>query len=212
MDVSINPVVKRICPLILLVIALFLATYTGAGATDATLKTIAIIPFETNSKKDLTFIQNGVLQMLRSRLMWKGQVQIMPRSRIDQALSGMSIPMTNQSVLAFGKKTGADYVITGGITEFSGAFSVDTKVYDLEKQIFLTFFSQAKDINAMITQVDVVAAKINKKIFERTTIAYEKFQKEKIITEEELRRMNPERMMPARRQRTDNDDPWWKLW
>ena len=212
MDVSVNPIVKRVCPSILLVIVLLLSTFTGAGAADTTLKTIAIIPFETNSKKDLTFIQNGVLQMLRSRLMWKGQVQIMPRSRIDQALSGMSLPMTNQSVLAFGKKTGADYVITGGITEFSGAFSVDTKVYDLEKQIFLTFFSQAKDINAMITQVDVVAAKINKKIFERTTIAYEKFQKEKIITEEELRRMNPERMMPARRQRTDNDDPWWKLW
>jgi len=102
-------------------------------------------------------------------------------------------------------------VITGTITEFSGAYSIDTKVWNLKTKSYLTFYDQSATLNKLISRVDIVAAKINKKIFDRTTVSYDKYKNEKIITEEELRRMNPERMMPVR-EAGERKKPWWKIW
>jgi hypothetical protein len=117
----------------------------------------------------------------------------------------------SNAVFKIGEKTGADYVITGIITEFAGAYSIDTKVWNLKEKSYLTFYDQSPTLDKLISRVDIVAAKINKKIFDRTTVSYEKFKKEKFITEEDLRRMNPERMMPVQ-EPGERKKPWWKIW
>ena len=196
--------------LLLLVLFILIPVISGAAETKQ-IKTMAIIPFETNSQNDLSYITSGILNMLHSRLSWKDNVQLVKKNNVTKTLLGMKQPFQNRAIVKLGEKTNADYVITGIITEFSGAYSIDTKVYDLNKKLFLTFYGQSKTIDKIISRVDIVAAKINKKIFNRTTVSYEKFKKEKIITEEELKRMNPERMMPIH-QTGDKAKPWWKIW
>ena len=150
--------------------------------------------------------------MLHSRLDWKGKIDLAPQTNVTRSLSNASLLPVNQTIVNLGKNTGADYVITGIITQFSGAYSIDTKVYTLKDKSYLTFFGQAKTIDTIVTQVDIICAKINKKIFDRTTTSYEKFEKEKKISTEELRRMNPERMMPTHKTIDDEDKTWWKIW
>lgn len=174
-------------------------------------KTIAMIPFETNSQKDLSYIQSGVLKMCHARLASKDNVKMIPQHIVDDALQTLDPASETHRVREIGRRTHADYVITGIITEFSDAYSIDIKVYHLKDNFFHTFYSQTENIDLLIPGIDVVAAKINKKIFDRTTLSYEKFKARHTITEEALRRMNPEKMMPAH-PRGDEKKPWWKIW
>lgn len=202
--------IKKILSCFLFVTLFFIITSGPINSQEV--KTICIVPFDTNSQQDISYIKSGIINMLDARLTWKNKVLVTPKSQTKTVLSEIKKSNTKPSIIKIGKAAKADYVITGIITEFSGAFSVDTKVYDLEKKSYLTFFGQSKDINTIIPQIDIIAAKINKKVFDRTTVSYERFEKDKIITEEELRRMNPEKMMPVVRPEDQEDEPWWKLW
>ncbi|WP_300461675.1 hypothetical protein [Desulfobacula sp.] len=191
---------------------LFIVLPLGAGHADTkNIKTLAVIPFETNSQTDISYITSGVLTMLHSRLSWKGHVEMVQKSRVDETLSDLQQTGQVRRVMAVGEKTGADYVITGIITEFSGAYSIDTRVYDLTDKSYMTFYGQSKTIDRVIPEVDIMSAKINKKVFDRTTLSYEKFEREHIITQEQLRRINPERMMPLPAM-DEEAKPWWKIW
>ena len=196
---------------LLLIIFIFIPISSGMADTK-NMKTIAIIPFETNSQEDISYITSGVLNMLRSRLSWKGNVAVVKTGIVTKELSGITESSESETIIKLGGKTTADYVITGTVTQFSGAHSIDIKVYNLKETSFLTFYGQSKTIDKIISEIDIAAAKINKKIFDRTTISYEKFKKEKIITEEDLRRMNPERMMPVHPIGENEEKPWWKIW
>ena len=205
---------KKFYPLnrsfLFILITLLLPVSSGLAAANS-LKTVAIIPFETNTENDLSYMTSGILTMLESRLSWKNNVAIVQQSVVNKALSGVKETYESNAVIKIGEKTKADYVITGTITEFSGAYSIDTKVWNLKTKSYLTFYDQSATLNKLISRVDIVAAKINKKIFDRTTVSYDKYKNEKIITEEELRRMNPERMMPVQEQK-ERKKPWWKIW
>lgn len=203
-----TPFLKR--SVLSILIILFLPFSSGAAAGN-NLKTVAVIPFETNTENDLSYMTAGITTMLESRLSWKNNVVILRQPLVNKALSEIKETYESNAVFKIGEKTGADYVITGIITEFSGAYSIDTKVWNLKEKSYLTFFDQSATLDKLISRVDIVAAKINKKIFDRTTVSYEKFKNEKIITEEDLRRMNPERMMPAPDTR-ERKKPWWKIW
>lgn len=200
----------------ILAILSVMLTISPAVAAEAsskgTIKTVAVLPFQTNAQNDISYISAGILSMLHSRLPWKGQVQVVNKGKTAAALEKIAAASGQKSIYQVGEETNADYIVAGMVTEFGGAFSIDTKVYDIGNNSFYTFFGQSETIDEIIAQVDVVTAKINKKVFDRTTVSYEKFKKENIITEEELRRMNPERMMPAGQHFEEEEKPWWKIW
>ncbi|MCF6247081.1 MAG: hypothetical protein L3J69_06935 [Desulfobacula sp.] len=185
---------------------------TGNTTESQSIKTVAILAFGTNAQKDISYITDGILSMLHSRIFWKNKIHVIRKDLTTNALANAKTSSEYQTILQIGKLTHADYVISGIVTEFSGAFSIDTKVYDLKQGAFFTFSGQSKSIEKIISRTDIVAAKINKKVFARTTISYENFKNDKIITEEELRRMNPERMMPVQRPIDEDEKPWWKIW
>ena len=203
---------KSILTNILLFLIFFLSPSVSNTAETAKIKTIVIIPFETNSQTDISYIRSGVLNMLHSRLSWNGNIKIIKKDVIVNALSLTEQSTQNKTVFEFGQKSNADYIITGTITHFSGAYSIDAKVYDLKKKSFFIFFDQSKTINKLISKTDVIAAKINKKIFDRSTVSYEKYKNEQIISEDELKRMNPERMIPVLQSIDGEEKPWWKVW
>jgi hypothetical protein len=198
--------------LFLLSCIIFVVTAAESVADNTEpVKTVSILPFETNSQSDLSYAIDGILSMLHTRLFWKDKVSTVKQGITNSILARE--PVTGeQDIYNIARKTQSDYVVTGVVTNFSGAFSIDSKVYNLKDNTVLTFFGQSKTIDGLISSVDIVAAKINKKVFDRTTASYEKFKRDKIITEEELRRMNPEKMMPRQRILQDEEKPWWKIW
>ena len=174
--------------------------------------TLAVLPFQTHSEQDITHIQSGILNMLHSRLAWKDHVSLIHKNETRQKLAAMTYESENELVSKLGHSNWTDYVLTGSITEYANAFSLDIKIYNIDDQSYLTFYDQTPTIDQVIEKVDVISAKINKRVFGRTTAAFERMKKKEIISEEQLKRMNPEQMMPYRERMNQKDKPWWKFW
>ena len=175
------------------------------------IKSIAVLPFEMIAPEDLSYIRDGIVQMLHTRLVWKDKVTVVDQKTIDTQLNKTKDKDSTRGIEALAKSLGSDYILTGSITQFANAFSIDARVYDVQKKQWLAFSEQSTAINDLIPKMSAVSAKINKKIFDRTTASYEKYKNEKIITEEDLRRLNPERMMPVQ-EPGERKKPWWKIW
>lgn len=194
-------------------ILIFLLIVTLTPAYSKSMVTLAILPFETHSEKDISYIQSGVLDMLYSRLFWKDHVILINKNDVQKKLAGTKHLSEQELVLKLGDNAWTNYVLTGSITEFADAFSLDVKIYDIENRSYLTFYDQAAKIDQVIQKVDVISAKINKKAFDRTTASFEKFKKQELTSDEELKRMNPEKLMPYRgNMNQEKKKPWWKFW
>lgn len=205
-----NPLNFSIKQCLLCLIVSILIPFNSGSANTKSIKTIAIIPFETNSQDDITYITSGAWNMLYSRISWRDHVRVIDRHKLSASLDNLMAATENDRVLKLAQDTRAEYVMTGSITEFADAFSLDVKLYDIENRSYLTFYDQTAKIDQVIQKIDIISAKINKKVFDRTTTTFERMEKEKLISEEELKRIHPEQMMPIRQDKTD--DPWWKFW
>ncbi|MBF0573564.1 MAG: hypothetical protein HQK69_07380, partial [Desulfamplus sp.] len=85
------------------------------------IKTVSITPFQINSPKDISYIQNGIREMLSSRLAWKERILVVSENL--KTIKEVSVKNTistekdkHQNISNF------DYMIQGSITEFAGAF------------------------------------------------------------------------------------------
>ncbi len=191
-----------------------------AGTADAETKTIIILPFEVNSQKDISFISSGIMDMLNSRLSWKDHVSVIDGKDIAGKKYNSQFLLKN--ILNKGGDLKGlpidnyDYVLTGSITEFAGAFSIDVKVFNVKNKTSRSFFNQASKMEKIIPGVDILAAQINKKIFNRTTEAlkimvnHDKYFESK---REKLIRRNPEKLLEEQFGKEEhNDRPFWKFW
>ena len=155
-------------PLILipfLLLILIAMGFSPAGSADQAPKKVAILPFTMNAERDLTFLQNGIMDMLASRLAWKGKVDIMEKGRINQALDAHPGPVNKAKALEIGKTLGADYVILGSLTVFGDSVSIDAKILDVSKsQEMVTAYDQSKGMDGVIPTVNQFAEDINAKI------------------------------------------------
>lgn len=168
-------------------------TSATPSATASTIKKIAIVPFEINSQQDISYIKNGIFQMLSSRLAWKGNTSVGAANNPNVGISQF------------------DYVVKGSITEFAGAFSVDATVYNVSEKQSQSFFAQAENQEKIIPSVELLSAKINKDIFNRDTELLALADEEKIKA---AIRANPEKLMPveAAIQPAEKKRPFWKFW
>lgn len=176
------------------------------------LKTLAILPFETISADNIDYIQAGVSKMFQSRMTWQDRVTVVSIARTQEQLDKIKNNDKNKQIQALAASTKADFVITGSITQFSNAFSIDSRIYDIKNKRFLSFSEQSDKLSDIIIKVDQIAAKINKKVFNRQTVSYDKLvsnEKEKF---EQLKRQNPEKLMPAMPKEPGDKKPIWKFW
>ena len=195
--------------LMMLVSFTFFPFPAHAGET----KTISILPFETIAAEDISYVQTGTLRMLHSRMAWKERVNVIPMRTIEEQLKAIDTTNKNQIIQTIAKNTKSDYVLTGSITQFSSAFSIDTRIYDIQNRRYLSFSDQSKILSELIPKVNFIAAKINKKVFNRKTVVYDQLVKTEKDKIEELRRQNPERLMPdiPKTDPSEKSSPW-KFW
>ncbi len=185
---------------------------TPVNSFSAELKTIAIMPFETIASNDITYIQSGVLKMLHSRITWKEHISVIPHKTISKLLKTVQSGSKDQQIHQISKLTGSDYVLTGSITQFSEAFSIDTHIYDIKNKRFMTFFEQSKLLSDLIPKVNFIAAKINKNVFNRKTFVYDQLLNTEKEKYEQLRRQNPEKLMPIPKTDPAEKSSPWKFW
>lgn len=174
--------------------------------------TIAVLPFTIHASEDFSYLQQGVVNMLHTRLAWPDKVHVVPGRQIQEVLPRLNGTDKNQALGQLAERTGSDLVLDGSITKLAGSFSIDVMVHDIENKRYMAFFEQSKDSDELIEKVSRIAAGINKQVFDRTTTAWEKIEQERQAKINELRRRNPEYMMQTPQWQRQDDSPGWKIW
>ena len=155
--------------LILIAATVLISTAAAAEQTEKTAK-VAVLPFKINSEKNLDFLQDGILDMLSSRLAWQGKVEVLEKEYVKDVLGEIE-GFTGQSrALMAGAKLQADYVLYGSVTILGANASIDAKLLDVAgKNEVLPFSQQAQGLGNVIPQINRFATNINETVFNRRT-------------------------------------------
>lgn len=141
------------------VLAVMLAVVVGSawGAPPAK---VLILPPVLHGSSDMAFLQQGVVDMLTTRLAKPGKVSVLP------AQEGMAKAAPGQSeALTLGRQRGADYVIFGSLTLLGGGVSTDLRMMALaDDALALSFSRSGSDQAALIDHMDQFAAQANQKV------------------------------------------------
>ncbi|NNG07698.1 MAG: hypothetical protein HKM90_08180, partial [Desulfobacteraceae bacterium] len=159
---------KRIA-MLLAILGFLLPGLIGSSTSSAEdPKRLAIVPFTMNADRDLTFLQEGIMDMLASRLAWKGEVEVLEKGRVKREAAQREGPMDRAKALETGRALQADYVIFGSLTVFGESVSIDARILDVAgAEELMTAFKQTKGMDEVIPTVNQFAMDINEKIMGR---------------------------------------------
>jgi TolB-like protein len=144
----------------------------GLAAEVEETSRIAIVPFTIYAEKDMSFLQNGIFDMLFSRLSDSDRMRVIDRKAVDVATAGLEGPLDNETARDIGRSLEADYVVFGSLTMFGDKVSIDARLVDTAgERAPLTFFEQAAELGGVIPAVDRFAANINAELFGKTAVA-----------------------------------------
>jgi len=157
-------------PTYILLATLILSVSSSVCANAA--KQIAIVPFKVNAEKDMSFLRDGIYDMLASRLYKEDEVEVINRQRIEKALASVSGGLTEANTRDFGRLLGADFILFGSLTVLGNSISVDSKMVDVTgAKPAMSFFEQSEDAGGIVNRVNQMAAEINDKMFGRGAVA-----------------------------------------
>jgi TolB-like protein len=137
-------------------------------------KRIVLLPFKINAEKDLSFLQDGIYDMLSSRLAKEGQVEVLPRAKAEEAIKTIAEGGTVNETTArsIGNQLNADFTLFGSLTVLGENVSIDAKMVDISgNRPTMTFFDQSQDLGAVITKINLIAADINQKMLGQAPVA-----------------------------------------
>ena len=177
-------------------------------------ETLAVLSFNINADKNLNldYLKQGISTMLYSRLTCPGKIIVVPPKKMASLEAGLKKLSGSKRIHETARKTGSRYVIDGTITSLAGAFSIDTKVFDTTEKQYMAFFEQSKNSDDLIQKVDRIAAAINHKVFNRTTVAWEQMEQEKQKKLNEFKNQNPENLMQMPAGWQQEEKVGWKVW
>ena len=158
---------------IVIVLSLFIIVTITPGLCSQP-KKVAVIPFLVNSPQDLGFLQDGLFNMLFSRLSDPGKVEVIDRETINKVMAKAKATLGSKGLLnesnarIIGANIGVDYILFGSLTHFGESVSLDASMVDMTaKKPSLTFFEQSKNMGDVIPMVNTFAGDINLKVFNR---------------------------------------------
>ena len=166
-----NLKIFRPCLLSLMIVAFVLMNFSSLAAEP---KRIALLPFKINSEKDLSFLKDGIFDMLSTRLAQEGRVEVISREQAEAAVQSTagSGTINEAGARSIGTRLQADFVLFGSLTVLGDNVSIDAKMVDITGgKPTMPFYDQSQDLGAVITKINLIAADINAKIFGQTPVA-----------------------------------------
>ena len=123
---------------------------TPARAADAPVKVVvALLPFEVHSAGGLDYLETALVDLLESRIEASGKVSVVESVIVREAMVGYaSGPMADDSLRQLALDVGAEYVVTGSLTELAGQFSLDMRVTPVQSAFTsktMVFTAQGED-------------------------------------------------------------------
>ncbi len=90
---------------------------------------IAVVPFRVHSAKPLGYLESSLADLLSARLESSGRVEVLDSLVVREAVVEYAAgELTETALRRLGAELGAEYVVTGSLTELAGRFSFDVRV------------------------------------------------------------------------------------
>jgi TolB-like protein len=165
---------KRVCQIYIILLVGFvwlLLAHIGHSLADTPSK-VVILPFKINAAEDLTYLREGLSDMLTSRLAWEGKVIVVDKYITQEALKGISGEIDEKSARSIGEKLEAHYVLFGSLTVIGENISIDGRLVDIQNQVpAVTIYNQSKGMDTVMPTINEFITEINQKIFGRGVAA-----------------------------------------
>ena len=107
---------------------ILISTLGGVHSVSAAdVKRVALLPFKINAEKDLSFLRDGIFDMLSTRLAKEGRVEVIGRAQVDAAMQSAAASGTVNEAAArtIGSRLNADFVLFGSLTVLGENVSID---------------------------------------------------------------------------------------
>jgi TolB-like protein len=155
--------IKTISLFLLFIIFFFIPLVSAADPVR-----VVVIPFKMHSDQDLGFLQNGIFDMLSTRLSHPGEVEVVTKEKTEESLKDVSGSIDDAFAKTVGAKLDADYVLFGSLTVFGNSVSMDAKMVDMAGiKPPLTFYQQSQGMDDVIPAINEFASEINQKAFDK---------------------------------------------
>ncbi len=119
-------------------------------------KSVAVLPFALNSADNIDYVQQGILDMLSSRIASIDKIEVISKDKVLDVVKTVKLKeMTLADIYALGKKMNVDYVVSGSITKIGNSVSIDAKLVDIAA------YKQAVSISTQSQGMDDVIVKIS---------------------------------------------------
>ncbi len=151
---------KNIYVHLLVATCLTACLFFSPGYTKANTETVAILPFEVHAAEDLSYLKNGIRDMLASRLATGVGVNIVSKSTIDSVLGASSSAVQPEKFQSLAEQFKADYLVAGSYTSLGSGASIDAKVYASGLRTTQDFFSTAPGQTDVIMSINNLACYI----------------------------------------------------
>ena len=147
---------------ILIALGILILTAAFSTAEAQQQKKIAILPFTVNSSENISYIRDGIWDMLISRVTVGGKTNVLSKSSVLEAMDkNQKKDLSQADVSAIGKRLKADYVVWGSITKIGDSLSLDGKLLDVaSSQSPVTLFEQTRGMNEVIPKINDFSQRI----------------------------------------------------
>jgi TolB-like protein len=135
---------------------------------------VAVLPFTVHSEEDLSYLRNGIWDIISTRIIVEGQIEAVAKPLVERFLPDLRGETTDQGARWLGNRVGADYVVYGSITKVGEYISLDAKIVHVTGQRPTTSaFAEHKGIDEVMAKVATFAQDISNRIVGRAT-SYER--------------------------------------
>ena len=126
---------------------------------------VALLPLTIHSDENLEYLKEGMYAMFSSRVDLEGRISVLERGAVKKALTEVPGEIDSETARKVGETLGADFVVFGSLTKLGNSASVDLKVLEVKgEKPASSVYVQANKLEEIISQVDVLARKVDEKI------------------------------------------------
>ena len=127
---------------------------------------VLVLPFKINGPQDTQYLQQGILDMLSSRLAKPGRVIVLPKSEAMSAYNQVGGEVDSIQAQKLGDSLMADYTLFGSATVIGKNVSIDASLVDVSGQKdSLNFIAQSEGLDGVIPKLNEFASRINETVF-----------------------------------------------
>ena len=147
-----------------LLVALCLVHLTGVAATGA-VRRLAVLPFRIHSEGDSSYLREGLVDIMESRVRAEGSIELVDKRRVQEALGDLDASRASRQDLgSVLEKAGADFLLYGSVTQLGQALSIDARLLDAKAEVPATFAAWSPSVDALLPQIDQVMSEVQTRI------------------------------------------------